>query len=633
MSSELASNQRSSRERVHKRSRRLKIYLGLVISIACVWFVVNSVEKQKFVELLRNVHLGYLSIAVLITFLSYVLRSFRWPFFFDSSAPSFKASFDCVIIGFFVNNILPARIGEFVRAHLGGKATKLSRSTVLATIAGERLADGLMISLLFAVLFSFKSSVSEASDVKELYLVAYLFLAAAVLTILMLIFRGFLFRILESMQKVMPGNFSRYSLLRVRYFIEGLTPLLRPGKVIVLLVLSSIVWLVELSAYYFVTLAFSSPLGLGELSLFLAAVNFSSLIPAAPAGAGVIEWFGSLALQRIGVDGATALAMVATQHIIQIGVVGVPGLWLFLMRLGGKIPTGEEEDLIDQEVGGIDSFVDVSEPRPLEPSSESEESIGVEVVGQLVDISVVIPAFNEEDRIEATLSSIVNYFSTRDNSYEVLVVDDGSTDKTIDVVKRVQEQNPEVRFLGYPKNRGKGYAVRFGMLNSLGKIILFNDADGASPIEELSRLEAAINSGADIAIGSRAMYSRDTSVETVLYRKLIGRTFNGIVNLLLLPGIADTQCGFKLFKREIARHIFSRQKAERFSFDVEILFLARKSGCRIVEVPINWHNIPGSKVNLIKDSLDMFCDLLRFRLRDIFGGYGNLQFEKGKAIE
>jgi len=161
------------------------------------------------------------------------------------------------------------------------------------------------------------------------------------------------------------------------------------------------------------------------------------------------------------------------------------------------------------------------------------------------------------------------------------------------------------------------------MMNALGALILYDDADGASPIEEFARLEAAMNLGADIAIGSRAIFAADTAVKTIFIRKAMGRVFNLLVNLLLLPQITDTQCGFKLFRRAVARRIFSQQHADGFSFDVEILFLAKRAGFKITEVPINWTNVPGSKVNLIKDSLLMFIDVVRFRLRDLFGGYSN----------
>lgn len=602
----------------------IRALIGLLISVICLWWVFSSVETDELFARMRSVDLFWLFLALLTTFCSYLLRSFRWPYFFGQQPPNFYHSYRCLIIGFFMNNVLPARMGELVRAHLGGRATGQSRSTVLATIAGERLADGLMISAMFALAFSFGASLEEQLRAKELFYVSYLFLAATIGTGLVLVFRNKIFRLLEKVGKRMPGHLSSYTLVRIKRFILGLEPLLRPSRLLVLSLFTVAVWLTELLVYYQVTRAFDIPMSIAGLSLFLAAVNFSSLIPAAPGGIGVIEAFASLALVRIGIEHETGLAMVASQHLIQYAVVGIPGAWFFFLTLGGKIPdpdTEEEEfEEIDEKSRAL-HFADVSEPRPKPPEEPTLEQ--APEPPSLLDMSIVIPAFNEEERISSTLSSILAYLETRPEfSCEIIVVDDGSSDKTSEVVKGFEGGSAEVKVLTYPENRGKGYAVRFGVMNARGKRILYNDADGATPIEEIARLEAALDSGVHIAVGSRAMFSRDTQIATVWYRKLMGRVFNGFVNLILLPGIADTQCGFKMFVRKAGRAIFSQQRAERFSFDVEVLFLARKAGYRIAEVPINWTNIPGSKVSLVGDSAAMFLDLLRFRLRDVFGGYG-----------
>ncbi len=604
-----------------RRSSTLQALIGVLISGLCLWWVFSSIETDELFARLRSVDPYWLMLAVITTFCSYILRALRWPYFFGKNPPNFFHSYRCLIIGFFMNNVLPARIGELVRAHLGGRATGQSRSTVLATIAGERLADGLMISVLFALAFSFGASVEEQVRAKELFYIAYLFLAATVGTGLVL--RKPIFDILERLGRRMPGHLSNYTLVRIKRFIVGLEPLLRPSRIVILSLFSVAVWSVELLVYYQVTCAFDIPMSLAGLSLFLAAVNFSSLIPAAPGGIGVIEAFASLALVRIGIEHETALAMVASQHLVQYLVVGVPGACFFFLTLGGKIPEPDSDDDALEELeseGDALPFADISEPRPktVDESPRPSES---ESATQ-IDMSIVIPAFNEEDRISRTLESILAYLRTREDlSCEIVVVDDGSSDKTSEVVRSFEGSDTDVRLFVYPENRGKGYAVRFGVMNARGRRILYNDADGATPIEEIERLEAALDSGAHIAIGSRAMFSRDTEIETVWYRKLMGRVFNGFVDVILLPGIADTQCGFKMFVRFAGRAIFSQQRAERFSFDVEVLFLARKAGYRIAEVPINWTNVPGSKVSLVNDSAAMFVDLLRFRLRDVFGGY------------
>lgn len=240
---------------------------------------------------------------------------------------------------------------------------------------------------------------------------------------------------------------------------------------------------------------------------------------------------------------------------------------------------------------------------------------GQESTGKAVDVSIVVPAFNEERRLPPTLIDMVDFFDRLPLSYEIIVVDDGSTDSTCEVVRKFERVREQVKLIQLPKNYGKGHAIRLGILNSRGSAILFADADGATPIDEFHRLYDAIQSGAEIAIGSRAIASTNTRVTTSIHRKLLGRIFNRCVNTVLLPSIADTQCGFKLFTRNAALFLFKRQHADRFSFDVEILYIARKAHISIAEIAINWTNVPGSKVNLLTDSLRMLRDVFTFKMR------------------
>lgn len=619
-----------------KRKSKLRLYLGFLISIASVWWIGKTVEAEHVVSALSTVDPVWVCAAVLATVTSYVLRAARWPLFFGTRPPGFADSYRCLIMGFFMNNVLPARIGEFVRAHLGGVATKQSRSVVLATIAGERLADGLMISALFGVLYSLDPVQHATAKGSAMLSVAFFFAAAGVGTVVVLIFRDRLFALLERLGKIMPGHLSGYTISRLRRFVDGLAPMFRPVRAAQLAVASLVIWSIELGIYELVATAFHRHMTLSELSLFMAAVNFSSLIPAAPAGAGVIELVATEALEELGIPRATALSMVAVQHLTQFLVVGIPGLYFFLVGLGGRIPEAVEESPTEDAPESLDEpYADVSEP----PDTGGGESLGGESVlegesecsvaddvlssdrAEPLELSIVVPAYNEEARLPKTLLSTYEYLHSRGLSYEILVVDDGSSDDTGHVVKQFESLTPTVRLLTYPKNRGKGYAVRFGVLNARGHLVLFMDADGSTPIEEIERLEAAIAAGAHIAIGSRARYSRDTGVKTVWYRKFIGRTFSAIVNVLILPGIADTQCGFKLFLRPAAQLIFRRQQQERFSFDVEVLYLARRAHLRIAEVPVNWANVPGSKVSIARDSLLMLRDVVGMRIRALLGGY------------
>lgn len=239
----------------------------------------------------------------------------------------------------------------------------------------------------------------------------------------------------------------------------------------------------------------------------------------------------------------------------------------------------------------------------------------------MTELSIIIPAYNEQRRLPATLSNVYEYLQSRGEPFEIIVVDDGSHDETADVVEKYSQTRPEVRLISYQPNQGKGYAVRSGIMAAKGTLLLIDDADGSSPIEEVERLRSGIASGADIAIGSRAKPDDTRQVEALAYRKFIGNTFNFIVQRLLLPGIFDTQCGFKLFKADVAKEIFRVSRINGFGFDVEVLHIARVRGYSISEVAINWHNVEGSKVNVFVDSPKMFGDVLRVALSSLLGQY------------
>lgn len=239
----------------------------------------------------------------------------------------------------------------------------------------------------------------------------------------------------------------------------------------------------------------------------------------------------------------------------------------------------------------------------------------------MTKLSVIIPAYNEERRLPATLESVYAYLSEAGRDFEIVVVDDGSLDDTQGVVESFARHKAGVRLISYSPNQGKGHAVRVGMLRADGDILLIDDADGSSPIAEVERLEAAIAGGADLAIGSRAKPDASRTVTALTYRKYIGNTFNLIVQSLLLPGIMDTQCGFKAFRRACARDIFSVAKLDGYGFDVEVLYIARLRGYKVAEVPINWSNVAGSKVNVLFDSPRMLLEVLAIWLGALFGGY------------
>jgi len=234
-----------------------------------------------------------------------------------------------------------------------------------------------------------------------------------------------------------------------------------------------------------------------------------------------------------------------------------------------------------------------------------------------VRLSVVIPAYNEALRLPSTLSRVRQHLAARKGEHEIVVVDDGSTDGTAEVARAA---GGAVRVLRHQPNRGKGYAARRGMLAATGERRLMTDADLSTPIEELAALEAALDRGYDVAIGSRAVDGARIEVRQPAYREAMGRLFNVLVQGLLLPGLSDTQCGFKLFTASAAEAAFAPCRLDGFSFDVEALYAARRRGLRIAEVPVVWRNDAATRVSLGGGGT-AFADLLRIRFRAMRGAY------------
>jgi dolichyl-phosphate beta-glucosyltransferase len=242
-----------------------------------------------------------------------------------------------------------------------------------------------------------------------------------------------------------------------------------------------------------------------------------------------------------------------------------------------------------------------------------------------IALSIVIPAYNEERRLGPTLDAVLDYLDAGDagapESIEVLVVDDGSKDGTAALVRERAERDRRTRLLSLPQNRGKGAAVRSGFLASRGALVLFSDADNSTPIAEIAKLRRAIEAGADVAIGSRGLPDSDVRVTQHALRRRMGMTFNTLVRFLGGLEVRDSQCGFKLFRRDRALAVFERQRLDGFAFDVEILFIARRMGLRIVEVPVTWINSPDSRVNIWLDPALMLRDLVLVRWNALLGRY------------
>jgi glycosyltransferase involved in cell wall biosynthesis len=236
-------------------------------------------------------------------------------------------------------------------------------------------------------------------------------------------------------------------------------------------------------------------------------------------------------------------------------------------------------------------------------------------------LSIVIPAYNESARIELTLDRVMACVAKQGWDAEVLVVDDGSTDATPEIVQAWMERHPGLHLIQNEGNRGKGYSVRNGLLQAEGEVVMFTDADLSAPMEEAELLLAAIRDGADVAIGSRWMDKTRQTIHQPLYRKFFGRCFNWVTRVVMGLPFKDTQCGFKAFKRPVAQVIFRLQRIERWGFDPEILFIARKLGYDIREVPVTWGHDERSRMSYLRDGMKMLEEMATIRANSIAGRY------------
>ena len=239
------------------------------------------------------------------------------------------------------------------------------------------------------------------------------------------------------------------------------------------------------------------------------------------------------------------------------------------------------------------------------------------------ELSVVIPVYNEENRLEKTLVESLAYLKSQRIHSEIIIVDDGSKDGTLQVVESLGKQiKPPLtlRVLEQGANLGKGAAVKKGSMASQGEVVLFMDADNATPLSEYEKFKPLLKKGVEVVVGSRAVDRSQVKIPQPLYRQVLGRVGNLLIQVLVVPGIKDTQCGFKAFSRKAAHRIFPEQTINRFGFDFEILFLAHKYGFSIKEIPVQWFNSPFSKVRMA-DYFRTFFELLSIRWKDLRGLY------------
>lgn len=236
-----------------------------------------------------------------------------------------------------------------------------------------------------------------------------------------------------------------------------------------------------------------------------------------------------------------------------------------------------------------------------------------------MELSVVIPAFNEEKRLEPSLQKIIEFLEKNIENYEIIVVNDGSKDNTENIIQKFKDK--KVRMIQNTKNMGKGFSVKLGMINAKYDPILFTDSDLATPIEETTKFMQAIEEGYDVVIASRNAQGAKITVEQPKYRQVLGKAFPMIVKKIILEEFKDTQCGFKMFKKAAARKVFPRQTLQRFAFDVEILYIAKQLNMKIKELPVTWVDKEGSTVSPIKESVRMLNEVLKIKYNDWKGEY------------
>lgn len=588
--------------------RILQFAFSLAFGGLILWAVLRHFDLERAVAAVRLAHPGALALGILLMVLGYLLRGARWRIWERSL--SYWDSLRLVLIGFMGNNVLPARLGEILRAHCASAkiVEERGRTAALASIAAERILDGLVLAVFGLVGVALVPLNGRLES--GLFAVSLIFAVLASGLVIGIRFHAGIRSFILAANRKFPGHVTAFVQEKANHFLDGLLPLGSLPRMASALTLTAMIWSLEVASCYSIGSAVWAGMSVPTALLFLVVVNFASLIPLTIGGIGTIEGISLPFLVSAGIASYPALAMILLQHAIQYLFTTLSGGVFYLAGGFYRIPLGKPKSIA----------VRAKAPEPVGPVfDEVRSSLGQ--LGEMVELrpaprddielSIVIPAYNEQARLPRTVLEAIRWCTAQKHSFELILADDGSRDATIELARLFEESDVRIRALACP-HMGKGATVRMGMLNARGRYVLFMDADGATPMTEIPKLIAAIEEGHDLAIGSRVMQSPgEVEVKTPLHRKIIGRIFAFFVNLFAIEGIGDTQCGFKMFRREAARAICSRQKMVGFAFDVEQLFLARRMSMTIAEIPVNWVAQAGSKVNLVTDSIRMLLDISR----------------------
>ena len=590
-------------------NRVVQFITSLIVAGLILVCVLWRFDLHRVMESTRQAQLGWLAIGISLMVLAYLLRGARWCIWERSL--SYWNSLRLVLIGFMGNNVLPARLGEFLRAHCAAAKTgdDRGRTAALASIGAERILDGLILAVLGLV------AIGLVPVDYRLRLALFLVsLAFAVLTF-GLVFgirhHGRIRSFISAGHRKFPGHVTAFAQEKAFQLLDGLLPLTLP-RMLAAITATVLVWGLEIGSYYFIGLALWKGMNAGTALLSLVVVNLASLVPFTMGGIGTIEAAGPVFLISSGMSPHLALALVLLQHTAQFLFTTVIGGIFYWGGAFHRIPLGSPKSAATQCPGNSVLSPVIEETR----SNLDELGASVElrpVMRDDIELSIVIPAYNEQVRLPRTVLETIRWCTLQKLNFELIIADDGSRDATLELAHLFEQADCRVRSLACP-HMGKGATVRIGILNAKGRFVLFMDADGATPLPEIAKLRASLEQGYDVAIGSRVIqHPGEVVVKTSALRRFVGRSFAFFVNLFAVEGIGDTQCGFKMFRREAAAVIFSKQKMVGFAFDVELLFIAHRLGLSIIEIPVNWVAQPGSKVNLVADSIRMLWDISRIR--------------------
>lgn len=590
--------------------RFIQFVLSLIFGGLVMYAVLRQFRLPEMMTSVRSARPGLLVLGCALMMLGYLLRGARWRIW--ERGLSYWDSLRLILIGFMGNNVLPARLGEVLRAHCTAAKLKgnRGRTAALASVAAERILDGFVLAI-FGLVGMALVPIDHRLRL-SLFLVSLAFAILASGLIFSIRFHESIRSFITATNRKFPGHLTKFAKEKACHFLDGLLPLGTFGRMIGAILITASIWGLEIGFYYCIGLSVWGVMSVKIAVLFLVVVNFASLIPFTIGGIGTIEVVTVAFLVSSGIPRYPALAMILIQHAAQYLFTTLSGGALYLaggfFRIPLSSPKGTSPDApsapIKQSVLAEtrSSLGQLGEEVALKPTPRSD-----------IELSIVIPAYNEQARLPRTVLETIRWCTTQNLNFELVISDDGSRDETLELARLFEEGDARVRSLACP-HMGKGSAVRMGMLNTKGQYVLFMDADGATPMGEIPKLLAALKKGSDVAIGSRvAQDPGEVEVKTPIHRKIIGRVFAFFVNLFAVEGIGDTQCGFKMFRREAAYAIFSRQKTAGFAFDVEILFLARRLSLTITEIPVNWVAQAGSKVNLVTDSMKMLWDISLIR--------------------